>query len=170
MKIYFEGYQRIHLELAAAKIKHLPKIKTVLAGTRNTDKNTKNTTRYENKLHLPQIPQLYQECKGRRLNYHLKATRASTSTNHVKLWWYQTDIIEPPKVPRLLKASKGLQYLLLQFLLYSFHKKIKKNCTLVCCIGYRNEVQKLFYNQNNKLRKLRNDHTKEMQHQVSLPM
>ena len=110
------------------KIKHLSKIKSMLGGTRITAKNTKSTTKSEYKSHQPQIsvkiPQWYQERKGTYLNYHLKATRASTIIiNHVRLWWYQTDIMEPSTFPRLVEASKSL----------------------VCCMGNRNEAQKLYF-------------------------
>ena len=50
--------------------------------------------------------------------------RTSTAIiDYVRLWWYQTDIMEPRKVPRLLEAFK---YLLLQFSHCSFHKNKKE--------------------------------------------
>ena len=122
------------MEWAAAKDQTLIKNQNCI-GTRITTKNTKNTTKSEYKSHSPQIP-VYQERKGTRLNYHLKATRASTAIiNHDRIWWYQTDMMEPPKAPRLLEASKGLQYLFLQFFIAVFIKDKEE---------YRNEAQKLF--------------------------
>ena len=116
------------MEWAAAKDQTLIKNQNCI-GTRIT---TKNTTKSEYKSHAPQIP-VYQECKGTRLNYHLKAIRASTAIiNHDRIWWYQTDMMEPPKAPRLLKASN---IYFCSFYIAVFIKNKEE---------YRNEAQKLF--------------------------
>ena len=119
------------MEWAAAKDQTLIKNQNCI-GTRITTKNTKNTTKSEYQSHPPQI-HVYQERKGTRLNYHLKAIRASTAIiNHDRIWWYQTDMMEPPKAPRLLKAS-NIYFCSFYIAVFIENKE-----------GYRNEAQKLF--------------------------